>query len=54
MDLGQLGYAFINTAGIGGIVVLSVYTGALVIYFFLTRWILRGAPQKSGKAKSES
>jgi len=48
MDLGQLGYAFINTAGIGGIVVLSVYTGALVIYFFLTRWILRGAPKKAG------
>lgn len=42
MDLGQLGYAFINTAGIGGLVVLSVYLLALVIYFFLTRWILRG------------
>lgn len=42
MDLGQLGYAFINTAGIGGMVVLFVYTLAMVIYFLLTRWILRG------------
>ena len=48
MDLGQLGHAFINTAGIGGAVVLAVYTTALVTYFFLTRWILKG-----GKAKKE-
>jgi HAMP domain-containing protein len=46
MDLGQLGYAFINTAGIGGMVVLSVYLLALVIYFFLTRWILRGGKEE--------
>jgi len=48
MDLGQLGYAFINTAGVGGMVVLAVYTLALIIYFFLTRWILRG-----GKTEKE-
>lgn len=42
MDLGALGYAFINTAGVGGLVVMSVYTAACLIYFFLTRWILGG------------
>lgn len=46
MDLGQLGYAFINTAGIGGMVVLTVYSVALLTYFFLTRWILRGGRTK--------
>jgi hypothetical protein len=42
MDLGALGYAFINTAGVGGLVVMSVYILACLIYFFLTRWILGG------------
>ncbi len=47
MDLGQLGYAFINTAGIGGIVVMTVYITALIIYYFLTRWILQGGRVKN-------
>ena len=34
MDLGNLGYAFINTAGVGGAVVLTVYGAAFVIYYF--------------------
>lgn len=46
MDLGQLGYAFINTAGVGGAVVVTVYSAAAGIYFFLTRWILKGGTSK--------
>lgn len=42
MDIGSLLYTFVNTATVGGIVVLIVYTAALVIYILLARWILRG------------
>jgi hypothetical protein len=42
MDLGTIGYAFINTAGVGGAVVIVVYGTACVVYYVLTRWILYG------------
>ena len=46
MDLGQLGYAFINTPGVGGAVILTVYGTAVVVYVLLTRWILKGGKPK--------
>ena len=47
MSLSELGYAFVNTAGIGGIVVMSVIVIALTVYFYLTRWIIRGREVES-------
>jgi hypothetical protein len=42
MNLGDLFYAFINVAGVGGAFVILVYITAITTYFFLTRWILQG------------
>lgn len=42
MDIGNLVYSFFNSPGPGGIVILAVITLAIVIYIFLTRWILAG------------
>ncbi len=42
MDIYNLVYTFFNSPGPGGVVVMLVYTGACVIYYFLTRWILAG------------
>jgi len=38
----SIGYLFVNTPGIGGIVATVVIGTAAVIYFFLTRWIING------------
>jgi hypothetical protein len=42
MDISSLVYAFFNTPGVGGAVILTIFTGACLIYVYLTRWILRG------------
>ncbi|MFQ5436542.1 MAG: hypothetical protein ACE5FD_16890 [Anaerolineae bacterium] len=47
MSFGELAHAFVNTPGIGGIMVMSVITIALVIYFFVTRWVIQGDREKS-------
>lgn len=46
MDLGALLYALINTPGVGGVIVLLVFTVALGLYIHLTRWILTGGKGK--------
>jgi hypothetical protein len=46
MDIGNLLYALINSPGVGGAIVILVFTGALAIYYFLTRWILYGGKGK--------
>jgi hypothetical protein len=40
MDISNLAYAFINTPGVGGVVITLVFVTACSIYFFLTRWII--------------
>ncbi|MFQ5398840.1 MAG: hypothetical protein ACE5E7_04495 [Anaerolineae bacterium] len=47
MSFGELGYAFVNTAGIGGIVVMSVIVIALAVYYNLTRWIMKGGEEEN-------
>jgi hypothetical protein len=42
MDIGSLVRYFFDGAGPGGVVVMLVFTLALVIYGLLTRWILAG------------
>lgn len=45
----NVGYWLINTAGIGGIVVVTVFLVLIVVYARLLRWILDG-----GKVEAES
>ena len=51
MSLGQLAYAFVNTHGIGGLVAIGVITTAAIIYFLLTRWILKGDKAEANDKK---
>jgi hypothetical protein len=54
MDIAKLLYDFINTPGIGGIIVMVVFTGALGIYYYLTRWILYGDKKDpAGKGQTD-
>lgn len=46
MDIGNLLYALINTPGVGGVIVMLVFTVALGLYIYLTRWILYGGKGK--------
>jgi hypothetical protein len=46
MDIGQLVHTFFDTAGPGGLVVVTVLTTALITYYRLTRWILAGRDHK--------
>ncbi|GAB4280497.1 MAG: hypothetical protein Kow0080_33420 [Candidatus Promineifilaceae bacterium] len=50
MSFSELGYAFVNTPGIGGIVVMSVIIIAITVYVFLTRWIIQGGQEESETA----
>lgn len=43
MDITSLAYAFINTPGVGGVVILTVFVTACSIYYLLARWIIAGA-----------
>ena len=47
MDIGSLLHSLIDTPGIGGIIVVGVFTLAIVIYVVLTRWILAGGEDSS-------
>jgi hypothetical protein len=42
MNIGTLLWDFVNTPGIGGVIVMVVFCGALGLYYYLTRWILKG------------
>ena len=42
MDISSLAYAFFNSPGVGGAVVLVVFGVASGLYFYLTRWIING------------
>ena len=44
-----MGYWLINTAGIGGFVVVGVFLALMVVYARLVRWVLDG-----GKVEAES
>lgn len=46
MDIGNLLYSLINSPGVGGAIVILVFSAALMIYYFLTRWILYGGKEK--------
>lgn len=46
MDIGNLLYVLINTPGIGGVIVMIVFTFALALYTILTRWILNGEEEE--------
>nr|MBI2905874.1 hypothetical protein [Chloroflexota bacterium] len=50
MDIGGLVYAFFNSAGPGGVVVLSVIGLATTVYVLLTRWILHGGDGEQNPA----
>ena len=43
-----MGYWLINTAGIGGFVVVGVFLALMVVYARLVRWVLDG-----GKVEAE-
>jgi hypothetical protein len=45
----SVGYWLINTAGIGGLVVVTVFLVLIVVYARLLRWTLDG-----GRAEAES
>lgn len=45
MDIGGLVYSFFNSPGPGGVVILVIFTGALILYVSLTRWILAGGKE---------
>jgi hypothetical protein len=47
MDVANLLRSIIDTPGIGGIIVVSVFFLACAIYAFLTRWILAGGEESS-------
>jgi hypothetical protein len=40
---------FTNTATIGGMIVMTVFTTAIVIYIFLLRWIHAGGESDAGQ-----
>ena len=42
MEISNLIYAFFDSDGPGGIVILAVLLLACVVYYVLTRWILAG------------
>ena len=42
MEISNLVYAFFDSDGPGGIVILAVLLLACVVYYVLTRWILAG------------
>lgn len=45
MDLGALVHFFLTDDGPGGIFAMSILVLALVIYYALTRWIMRGGKE---------
>ena len=45
MDIGSLVQYFLTDDGPGGIFAMSILTLALLIYFGLTRWIMRGGKE---------
>lgn len=45
MDLAGLVHYFFTESGPGGIFAMSILALALIIYFMLTRWILRGGDE---------
>jgi len=45
MSIGKAIEAFFTSAGPGGLVVITVMSLAAIVYFLLTRWILRGGEQ---------
>lgn len=45
MDIGTLVHSFFNNAGPGGIFAMSILLLAMLIYFGLARWILRGGKE---------
>lgn len=51
MSIEQLGYTFVNTPGIGGIVAIGIVTTAGVIYFLLTRWIIGSSEEHPRKKR---
>jgi len=48
MDIGSLVSAFFDTDGPGGLLALLILVTALIIYYFLTRWILAGGSVSMG------
>jgi len=53
MDISSLGYAFINTPGVGGVVILTVFITACTIYYFLARWIIAGGKHPDDKGPEQ-
>lgn len=49
MDLSGLAYALINTPGIGGVIIMTVFVTACTIYYVLTRWIIAGGEVSDGR-----
>lgn len=53
MEISSLAYAFINTPGVGGVVILLVFLTACSIYYVLTRWIIAGGDHPTDRSKQE-
>jgi hypothetical protein len=53
MDISGLAYAFINTPGVGGIVITLVFVTACSIYYLLARWIIAGGDHPEDRSSQE-
>jgi hypothetical protein len=53
MDILSLAYAFINTPGVGGVVITLVFVTACSIYFLLTRWIIGDGDHPKDRSSQE-
>ena len=53
MDISSLAYAFINTPGVGGIVITLVFVTACSIYYVLARWIIAGSDHPKDRSSDK-
>lgn len=53
MDIPGLAYAFINTPGVGGVIIMLVFGTAVVLYYLLTRWIIAGGESETNRSSEE-
>jgi predicted transporter len=51
MSFGESAHWFFNTAGIGGIVVMTVILVAAGVYTFLIRWIMEDGEEASERPR---
>ena len=53
MEISNLLYAFFDSDGPGGVVILAVLLLACLIYYLLTRWIIAGGRDTPGRVSAD-